>query len=128
MSREFTMPKKIITGENAVINSAEIFKSLGKKAFIVTGKHVVKLDFFKTLTETLEKAKVEYTVFDGITGEPTDIMINEGLELFQKSNCDFFIGIGGGSPLDSIKAIGVLAVLGGNISDYMGKNIDAKLP
>lgn len=125
MSREFTMPQKIITGENALVNSAEIFKSTGKKAFIVTGKHVVKLDFFKMLTDTLEKADVGYTVFDGITGEPTDTMINEGLELFKKSNCDFFIGIGGGSPLDSIKAIAVLDVLGGNISDYMGQNIQA---
>lgn len=128
MSREFTMPQKIITGENALQNSAATLQTLGKKAFIVTGKHVVKLDFFKTLTDTLDQVNIAYTVFDGITGEPTDSMINEGLALFQQSECDFFIGIGGGSPLDSIKAIGVLAVLGGNIADYMGQNIEAKLP
>ncbi len=128
MSREFTMPKKIITGENAVANSVEIFAKAGKKAFIVTGKHVVKLDFFKTLTSTLEKAEVEYEIFDGITGEPTDTMINEGVAVYKKSGADFLIGIGGGSPLDSIKAIGAMAILGGNIADYMGKNIDAILP
>ncbi len=128
MSREFTMPSKVITGENAVKNSGAVFSDAGKKAFIVTGKHVVKLDFFKTLLGTLEAAGVGYTVFSGITGEPTDTMISEGLAEFQESGCDFFIGIGGGSPLDSIKAIGVLAVLGGNIADYMGQSIQAKLP
>ncbi len=128
MSREFTMPKKIITGENAVKNSSEVFKSLGKKAFIVTGKHVVLLDFFKELTDALNKVGIEYKVFDGITGEPTDCMINEGVKAFKESGSDFLIGIGGGSPLDSIKAIGAMAILDGTISDYMGKNIDVKLP
>ncbi|MFI3313200.1 MAG: iron-containing alcohol dehydrogenase [Eubacteriales bacterium] len=128
MSREFTMPQKIITGENALKNSGAIFREAGKKAFIVTGKHVVNLDFFKTLTDTLEAVGVGYTVFSGITGEPTDTMIEAGLAEYQCSGCDFFIGIGGGSPLDSIKAIGVLAVLGGNIADFMGQNIQAKLP
>ncbi len=128
MSREFTMPKKVITGDNAIANSAELFAKTGKRAFIVTGKHVVKLNFFKTLTDTLDKSGVGYTIFDGITGEPTDVMIDEGISVYKKSNCDFLIGIGGGSPLDSIKAIGAMSVLGGNISDYMGKNINATLP
>ncbi|MFI3227600.1 MAG: iron-containing alcohol dehydrogenase [Clostridia bacterium] len=128
MSREFVMPKKVITGENAVVNSADLFAQTGKKAFIVTDKFIEKLDFFKLITDTLEKAGVEYDVFSGITGEPTDDMINEGLAQFKSSGCDFFVAVGGGSPIDSIKAIGALAALGGSISDYMGKNIEAKLP
>lgn len=128
MSREFTMPKKIITGENALANSLEIFKSSGKKAFIVTDKFIINLEIFKILTETLEKAEVEYSIFDGITGEPNDIMINEGIAAYKESGAEFLIGIGGGSALDSIKAIGAMAILGGNISDYMGKNIEADLP
>ncbi|MFI3206288.1 MAG: iron-containing alcohol dehydrogenase, partial [Clostridia bacterium] len=95
MSREFTMPKKIITGENALENSVEIFKNSGKKAFIVTGKHVVKLHFFKILINTLEQAGVTYTIFDGITGEPTDTMIDEGVTVYKESGGDFLIGIGG---------------------------------
>ncbi len=127
MSNQFKMPL-VISGENALVNSLEKFKSFGEKAFIVTGKHVVKIDFFKTLTDTLESAGVKYEIFTDITGEPTDKMINLGLEKYEKSNCDFFIGIGGGSPLDAIKAIATLSVLGGKISDYMGKMISAKLP
>ncbi len=127
MSREFRVPV-VVTGENALIECAEKFKSFGKKAFIVTGKHVVKLDFFKLLTDTLESVNVEYYIFTDITSEPTDDMINLGLKEYKKSECDFFIGIGGGSPLDSIKAIATLYALGGNISDYMGKVIIADLP
>lgn len=128
MSREFTIPKKIITGDNALSSSVGIFKNAGKKAFIVTDKFIVKLDIFKILTDTLDEAGVAYTVFDGITGEPNDLMINEGLAVYKESEADFFVGIGGGSALDSIKAIGAMAVLGGSISDYMGKNIEATLP
>ncbi|MGN1480565.1 iron-containing alcohol dehydrogenase [Porcipelethomonas sp.] len=128
MSREFIVPKKIIMGENAVADSAEYIKKLGTKALIVTGKHVVKLDCFRSVTEMLDKLGIAYSIFTGITGEPTDKMIDEGLAAYKKEGCDFLIGIGGGSPLDSIKAIAALSANGGKISDYMGKTITGDLP
>ncbi len=128
MSQVFTMPKKVITGQQALSDAKDTLKGLGKKAFIVTGKHVVKIDFFKTLEQTLEEAGVTYTVFDGITGEPTDTMIEEGVQAYQESGSDFLIGIGGGSPLDAMKAIAVIATLGGSIASYMGKMIDGVFP
>ena len=128
MSREFIIPKKIIMGDNAVADSSEYIKKLGKKALIVTGKHVVKLDCFSSVTKLLDRIGVDYSIFTGITGEPTDKMIDEGLAVYKNDGCDFLIGIGGGSPLDSIKAIAALSVNGGKISDYMGKTITGNLP
>lgn len=128
MSREFTVPKKIISGKDAVKSSSAYILQLGKKALIVTGKIVVKLDCFKILTAMLEELGIKYTVFTGITNEPTDAMIDEGLSVYKSEACDFLIGIGGGSPLDSIKAIAAIAVNGGKISDYMGKTITGKMP
>lgn len=128
MSTEFTIPGKIITGSNAVVSSEKYIAQMGKKALVVTGKVVVKLDCFGLLTDMLKKSGIEYVVFTGITNEPTDLMINEGVEVYKKENCDFIIGIGGGSPLDSIKAIAVLAADGGSISAYMGKTITGDLP
>lgn len=128
MSREFYIPKKVVYGANALTEAIPYIAKMGKKALIVTGKIVVTLDAFATLTDELEKNGVEYSVFTGITGEPTDTMINEGLAEYKKNNCDFLIGIGGGSPLDSIKAIAALSVCGGKISDYMGKTIEGKMP
>lgn len=128
MSREFLIPKKIVTGENALDNSIPYILSMGKKPLIVTGKIVVKLQVFKTLVNELEKNGISYSVYDDITGEPTDIMINEGLLAYRENKCDFLIGIGGGSPLDAMKAIAVMDKCGGKLSDYAGKNITGDFP
>ena len=128
MSKEFLIPKKIITGSDAIENSIQYLVTMGKKPLIVTGRIVSELDAFKTLVSKLSENGLDCTVFKDITGEPTDIMIDEGLSVYRKNNCDFLIGIGGGSPLDAIKAIAVLLVCGGKLSDYMGKEISGDFP
>lgn len=128
MSKEFLTPKKIITGSGAIENSIKYLVTMGKKPLIVTGRIVAELDAFKTLVSKLSENGLECVVFNDITGEPTDVMINEGLKVYRENNCDFLIGMGGGSPLDAIKAIAVLDVCGGKLSDYMGKEISGKFP
>ena len=128
MSREFLIPKKIVTGENALENAIPYIISMGKKPLIVTGKIVVKLKVFQSLVSELEKNGISYAVYNDITGEPTDIMISEGLLAYRENKCDFLIGIGGGSPLDAMKAIAVMDKCGGKLSDYIGKNISGDFP
>lgn len=128
MSKEFLTPKRIITGKDAIENSIKYLVTMGKRPLIVTGRIVVELEPFKLLTRRLAEQGMDYAVFKDITGEPTDVMINEGLEAYRDNNCDFLIGIGGGSPLDAIKAIAALYVCGGKLSDYMGKEISGELP
>lgn len=128
MAIQFTLPGRTVLGEHALESSESVIRGLGEKAFIVTGKVVTKMGTVAILTGFLEKWDIEYEVFNDITGEPTDKMIEAGVEAYQKSGCDFLIGIGGGSPLDSVKAIAAMAVLEGNISDYMGKEIKGKFP
>lgn len=53
-------------------------------------------------------------------------MINNGVKMLKESDCDFIIGIGGGSPLDSAKAIAAMAVNDGSIADFSGKKLQAK--
>lgn len=128
MAYEFSLPKNTIIGDNAFEQSESIIKSFGKKAFIVSGKIVTKLGIVKELSDCLKKWGIEYYVFNEITGEPTNVMIEQGVKEYKESGCDFFIGIGGGSPLDSTKAIAAMSVLDGNIADYMGKNIEGDFP
>lgn len=128
MSKEFLVPKKILTGENSIENSINYITAMGKKPLIVTGMIVAELESFKTLTRLLNDNGLEYEIFKDITAEPTDIMINEGLNAYRKSNCDFLIGIGGGSPIDAIKAIAVLLSCGGSLSEYAGKEICGDFP
>ena len=122
----FYNPQKIICGPHAMEEALPLLCTMGKRAFIVTGNTVRTLKCFEKLMKGLSAKGIETTVFSGITGEPTDGMIQEGVEFFRSSGCDFMIGIGGGSPLDSMKAIAAMLDNPGNISDYMGKEIPGR--
>ncbi|MDD3221415.1 MAG: iron-containing alcohol dehydrogenase [Clostridia bacterium] len=128
MSQEFMIPEKIITGKNALSALAGIIADYGEKALIVTGKSSVRTGSIEKLEAILTKAGIEYVVYDHITGEPTTIMVENGLFVYKKEKCDFLIGLGGGSPMDAMKAIGIMARSPGRISDYMGKEIFRQLP
>lgn len=124
----FTVPNHIFTGKNALEEAIPYIGNFGKNALIVTGKHVGKSPMYEKLVKMLEKEKIGYVTFDGITGEPTDRMIEEGLKQYKTKDCDFVIGIGGGSPLDAAKAIAAMAVNPGKIADYMGREITGDIP
>lgn len=128
MGAEFNVPHRILTGAGCLADAEKYLCAMGKKALIVTGKHVVKLDCFAQVTDILSRNDIAYTVFSGITGEPDDNMIDAGVKLYQSEHCDFLIAVGGGSPMDSMKAIAALVTNGGRISDYMGKVIGGELP
>jgi alcohol dehydrogenase class IV len=128
MSTQFTTAKCAIMGERALINSGEQIAKIGKNALIITGKHITQSGILKQLTDLLIDNSVAYSVFNDITGEPTDEMIVASVESYKKGNCDFIIGIGGGSPLDSAKACAAMSVLPGVISDYAGKEILGDFP
>lgn len=128
MAYQFVLPGHIMMGENALEASEAIIKSLGKKAFVVTGKIVEKTGIAKILTDNLTKWGTQFVVFSDITGEPTDKMIEAGVIAYKESGCDFVAAIGGGSPLDSAKAIAAMTVLEGKIADYMGIEIKGDFP
>jgi alcohol dehydrogenase class IV len=128
MANLFFIPQYIITGENALKMSMEYLKTFGKKALIVTDDVMVKLNNVKKLTDELDQIQVSYIIYSGINCEPTHTMIDEGVEIYKREGCDFLIGIGGGSPLDAMKAIGAVVTNGGSITEYMGKKIEHELP
>ncbi len=128
MGYQFIMPKQVFYGENALKDGATSICSLGKKALVVTDPLMVKLGNAEIVTDMLNENGISYCIFDGITGEPTDKMIDAGLETYKKENCDFLIAVGGGSPIDSMKAIAALATSGGSINDYLGKVITVPTP
>ena len=128
MAREFIVPGQMISGSGALDMAQETLGTLGKKAMIVTDKVMIDLGNCAKVENALKSQGVEYTVYSDIAGEPTDFMIEKGLAQYKEENCDFLVALGGGSPIDSMKAIGSLVKNGGNISDYMGKVIDVEMP
>jgi len=128
MGREFMMPGQIYTGSNALDLAQEKLRTLGNKALVVTDKVMVELGNTVYLEKILSNQGISYVIYDGISGEPTDQMIEAGLVLYQNEKCDFLIGLGGGSPIDSMKAIGALVANQGHIADYMGKVLEKQTP
>lgn len=128
MAREFIVPGEIFTGAGALDMAEAAMKKLGKKALIVTDKVMIELGNCAKIETALKNQGIAYSVYSEVTGEPADVMIEKGLKMYKEEACDFMVALGGGSPLDAMKAIGSLVENGGNISDYMGKEIDAKMP
>lgn len=128
MAREFIVPGQIVTGAGALKMAGERFVKFGTKALIVTDKVMVQLGNVAHVEETLNERGIAYEIYSEIVGEPTDTMIENGLHMYKEKGCNFLIALGGGSPIDSMKAIAALAGNGGCISDYMGKVIGGELP
>lgn len=128
MSYSLTMPGRTVLGENALETSEHPIRALGKKAFVVTGKNVARSGAVARLAGLLADWNLEYEVFDGIAGEPTHRMIEEGVAAYRRAGCDFIIGIGGGSPLDSAKAVAAMTALPGRLPDYSGVSMEGDFP
>ena len=106
MSRLFYMPPTILSGPDSLSAAGDQI-CLGKKALVVTGKIVARQACTQTLLQLLSDKGVDYEVFSDIPGEPTDLMVQAGLEAYQAARCDFMIAVGGGSPMDLMKAVAV---------------------
>lgn len=108
----------------------EIHKLQLKKLLLVTDKVLRSVGIVDRVTAVLDEAKIEYVIFDDVEPNPTTKNVNDGLQKFWLNNCDGLISVGGGSPQDAAKAIGILNSNGGNIVDYEGifKSINKSVP
>lgn len=122
------VPAKIISGEGAVQSLGEHLRGKGTKALIVTDAFMVKLGNCQKVEEALRCADIPYAIYDGANAEPTDVMVSEGLQKYRDEHCDFLIGLGGGSPMDTAKAIAFMSMSKGHLRDYMHVNIDMDVP
>lgn len=129
MANLFLTPSIIYTGKGSIFELKNIIKNYGKKALIVTDPFMVKSGKIDKLQEIIIDSGVDSIVFSKITGEPIDLMINEGAKIYLEESCDFIIALGGGSVLDSMKAIGIMAISKvKNINVFMRKEIKLDLP
>ncbi|WP_286680429.1 iron-containing alcohol dehydrogenase [Tepidanaerobacter sp. EBM-49] len=118
---EMHMPQTLLFGQNSINALSSEVKKLGKKKVLfVTDKVMQQAGYVEKVRKLLEEAGVDSVILPDVSGEPRDIDVEKGLKVYKESNCDFLLGLGGGSPIDTAKAIGILATNGGKISDYMG--------
>lgn len=79
-----------------------------KKALIVTDKDLVKFGVVEKVTKLLDEAALSYQVFDDCKANPTIQNVQDGVKAFQSAGADYLIAIGGGSSIDTAKAIGII--------------------
>jgi alcohol dehydrogenase class IV len=122
-SFRYEIPTAIEFGYGVVNTLANHVQQLGgTKVLIVGDPGVVSAGVVDRITEPLEKAEIPYVIFSEIEADPAIESVDQGCALAKFENCDIVVGVGGGSSLDTAKAIGLMLTNPGNIRDYVGIN------
>lgn len=125
----YFMPTKILFGQGKI---KELHKQIlpGKKALIVisNGKSTRSFGYLDTVEQELSLAGCDFVVFDKVQPNPIKNNVMEGAACAIENNCDFVIGLGGGSSLDASKAIAAMATNSGDLWDYIGMGSGKNVP
>lgn len=108
-AKRFILNETSYHGHGAVNEIVPEVKSRGfKKALIVTDADLVKFQVVKKVTDILDTNKMAYEIFDKVKANPSVEVVQAGVEAFRKAGADYMIAIGGGSPQDTAKGIGII--------------------
>ena len=99
---------------------AAVRKAGGKKVLVVVDPGFAKTGSFTRVTQSLEREGLSFVLFDQVEPEPRTVIADQGGEVARKERCNFVLGVGGGSAMDTAKAAAVLATNGGQARDYQG--------
>ncbi len=124
---KFFMPTVNLMGPGCVAEVGKQAKIIGgTKALVVTDKPLVNIGIAKKVIDILNKDGIQTVLYDEVLPNPTVKNVHDGVDLYKKEKCDIIIAVGGGSPIDCAKGIGLVATNGGNIKDYEGLDKSAK--
>ncbi|MCP5018175.1 MAG: iron-containing alcohol dehydrogenase [Ketobacter sp.] len=119
MSATIILPRILQVGKNACEAVASIVTQLHcQRPLIITDAMMVKLGYVTRIQAVLTESDIHSEVFADTVPEPTVASIDAGVAATRQGNFDCLIGLGGGSPIDSAKAIAILAKHGGTMRDY----------
>ena len=119
MSHSILLPRTMEIGRDACQKLPLILESLGvKKPLIITDDMMVKLGYVDNIQAVLKEAQISADVFSDTVPEPTESSISAGVSQVKAQDYDGLIALGGGSPIDSAKAISILGKFGGVMRDY----------
>ena len=119
VSHTIVLPRIMEIGHEACQKLPEVLRSLAAtKPLIITDKVMVQLGYVDKIQTLLAAVGITADVFDDTVPEPTDSSITAGVARIQNGDYDVIIALGGGSPIDSAKAIAILGKFGGEIRDY----------
>lgn len=126
-AKRIYLPPVSLVGPGALKElKSDLESGSNKKVLLVTDSVLVKIGIAKEVENLLDECSIDYTIYDAVKQNPTVQNVEEGLKIFRGNSCDCIITLGGGSPQDCGKAIGILATNGGKIEDYEGIHVSKK--
>jgi alcohol dehydrogenase len=123
---EFLLPTRIIFGNGVIDRIGDEARNLGRRAFIVTDKDILQTGYTERIQRLFKHFNIEVMVFSDVAPNPRDISVEKGSQQAREFKADMLIGVGGGSVIDTAKAIGVILQEGGRIQDYEGLDLIKK--
>ena len=109
MANRFVLNETSYHGKGAITAIVDEATRRGfKKAFLCTDPDLIRFNVTKKVTDLLDNAGMEYEVYSNIKANPTIENVQTGVEKFKASGADYLIAVGGGSPMDTAKAIGII--------------------
>ncbi|NLV28359.1 MAG: iron-containing alcohol dehydrogenase [Methanomicrobiales archaeon] len=118
--RKFVSPEFII-GVDARKLAGRYAKNLGAShVFLVTGPNIIKAGWVRDVVESLDMEGIHHTLYADVTPNPRDHEVMKGAELYHKAGCDAVVAVGGGSPLDCAKGIGIVASNNQHVLEFEG--------
>ncbi|HTF68298.1 MAG TPA: iron-containing alcohol dehydrogenase [Edaphobacter sp.] len=128
MAVEIQIPSILMVGGGCFGEVPAVLKRLGcKRPLIVTDSFLMKSGLVRTLAESIRTTGIECEIFSETVSDPTTDVVGLGVEVFLNGRHDSLVSLGGGSPIDTAKAIGMLAANGGFASDYKVPDAPTKM-
>ncbi|WP_245154070.1 iron-containing alcohol dehydrogenase [Jeotgalibacillus proteolyticus] len=128
-SYHFYLPTKVFFGVDALHRISEVLeKEDSSHVLIITDKGIVKAGLVDALEKKLNDLNVIYNVFDEVEPNPKSSTISKGLEMSKLHDSTLIIGLGGGSSIDTAKAIAIMRRNDGSILDYEGVGLVVNNP
>lgn len=117
---KYYTPTKVLFGKDTENKVADLVKEFGGTKLLIHygGGSVVRSGLLKRVTDKLDEAGIAYVTLGGAVPNPRLSLVKEGIELCKKENVDFLLAVGGGSAIDSAKAIGYGVFNGGEVWDF----------
>lgn len=127
--RKFLTPE-FIYGLGSRLLVGRYSKNLGaRKVLIVTDDGIIKAGWVADIITSLEEYNIDYTIYSDVTANPRSQEVTKGADLYNKEDCNAIVAVGGGSPMDCAKAIGIISSGDSNIKNFEGVDkIDVPIP
>lgn len=118
---EFFIPQNIMVGAGTMAKLPECAKKLGgSHAMLISGPTLRKMGIVDKAADYLKEAGMKVDIFTDVEANPSVTTVEKATEAFKEAGADFIVALGGGSPMDVAKAVGVTAKFGGSITEYEG--------